>query len=79
MLKLLLIALLIYLAARAVISLSRAIRLDRPSEPPRMGPRPYDGRPPEPPRSYPRAGYPQGGRPARSDEGDVEDAKWEDL
>ena len=90
LLKILFIAALMYFALRAVQNLSRAVRLDRPDAPPRMGPRPQAGPRPQdrqPPRSAsyrpgprPHAGPPGGEEPrlSREDE-DVEDAKWEDL
>lgn len=77
LIKLLIIALLIYLAARAVRNLTRAVRLDEPGVPPRVGPRPPGGRPPGETFTS-RASRPHSGRPGRIEE-DVEDAKWEDL
>ena len=81
LLKILIIAALMYFALRAVQNLSRAVRLDQSAPPPRMEPRaqtkpPPQGRPPQRdpyrPESSPRA------RPLDEEE-DIEDARWEDL
>ena len=80
LLKILIIALLMYFALRAVQSLTRAVRLDQSGTPPRMEPhaqaRPPQGRPSQrdPYRSPPP---PPARRPDEAE--DIEDAKWEDL